>query len=113
MVRPHTHARTHTHTCAHIHTHTHQDEAMLSLRLMYELNALPLAYQITSLAGNTLSRTLHGGRAERNELLLLHAFTAKNYICPDKAPYGKKGHVTHEVSLLMSCDPTAMLCDPG
>ena len=74
---------------------------MLSLKLMYELNALALAYQITCLAGNTLSRTLHGGRAERNELLLLHAFTAKNYICPDKAPYGKKSHVTHEV---MSCD---------
>ena len=50
---------------------------MLSLQLMYELNVLPLAYQITCLAGKVFSRTLMGGRAERNEFLLLHAFTAK------------------------------------
>jgi DNA polymerase alpha subunit A len=64
-------------------------DAADTLQCICELNALPLALQITQVAGNVMSRTLLGGRAERNDFLLLHAFHEKDYIVPDKQPYGK------------------------
>lgn len=54
------------------------------LKIMCELNVLPLALQITNICGNLMSRTLQGGRSERNEFLLLHAFDEQDYIVPDK-----------------------------
>lgn len=65
-------------------------EASYILAIVMELNILPLALQITNIAGNTLSRTLSAGRAERNEFLLLHAFHNKDYITPDKRAVKKK-----------------------
>ncbi|KAK7499236.1 hypothetical protein BaRGS_00009496, partial [Batillaria attramentaria] len=47
------------------------------LRILYELNG----------------RTLMGGRSERNEYLLLHAFREKGFICPDKEYRQKNKHV--------------------
>uniref|UniRef100_A0A673AYZ4 DNA polymerase n=1 Tax=Sphaeramia orbicularis TaxID=375764 RepID=A0A673AYZ4_9TELE len=64
-------------------------DAKLILQIMCELNVLPLALQITNIAGNVMSRTLMGGRAERNEFLLLHAFHEKSYIVPDKPSFKK------------------------
>ena len=54
------------------------------MRICNDLQCLQLAYQITCIAGNVLSRTLVGGRSERNEYLLLHAFYDKDFILPEK-----------------------------
>ena len=64
-------------------------DATYTLRIAAELNALPLAAQISNVCGNVLSRTLAGGRSERNEYLLLHAFTERGFIVPDKV-YSKR-----------------------
>ncbi|XP_060232727.1 DNA polymerase alpha catalytic subunit [Meriones unguiculatus] len=64
-------------------------DARFILQIMCELNVLPLALQITNIAGNIMSRTLMGGRSERNEFLLLHAFYENNYIVPDKQIFKK------------------------
>ncbi|XP_051464203.1 DNA polymerase alpha catalytic subunit isoform X2 [Apus apus] len=64
-------------------------DAKFILQIMCELNVLPLALQITNISGNVMSRTMMGGRSERNEFLLLHAFNEKDYIVPDKQVFKK------------------------
>ncbi|KAJ7574363.1 hypothetical protein C8J56DRAFT_839134 [Mycena floridula] len=60
-----------------------------------KVQILPLTKQLTNLAGNSWNKTLNGGRAERNEYILLHEFHRLKYICPDKA-WGKKYAVKAE-----------------
>ncbi|KAH8271225.1 hypothetical protein KR018_001622, partial [Drosophila ironensis] len=84
---------------------TMQDNSYL-LRLMCELNIMPLALQITNICGNTMTRTLQGGRSERNEFLLLHAFHEKNYIVPDKKAPTRRGAVDPEATMLAGGDAT-------
>mmetsp|Transcript_38559 Transcript_38559/g.28434 ORF Transcript_38559/g.28434 Transcript_38559/m.28434 type:complete len:94 (+) Transcript_38559:2958-3239(+) len=65
--------------------HTEKD-AFLTFQLLLHLNVIPLTKQLTNIAGNLWFRSLQNARAERNEMLLMHEFRAKKFICPDKKP---------------------------
>lgn len=93
---------------------TMQDTAYI-LKMMYELNVIPLALQITNIAGNTMSKTLLGGRSERNEYLLLHAFTEKDYIVPDKSGKDEMWEAKQQQSTSSKKKPTysgGLVLDP-
>lgn len=60
----------------------------LILKLVDNLQIIPLSLQLTNLAGNGWRQTLQGSRAIRNEYILLHEFTKLKYIVPD--PYMKQ-----------------------
>ena len=64
-------------------------DAHYQMAIAARVQILPLTKQLTNLAGNSWNKTLNGGRAERNEYILLHEFHRLKYICPDKT-WGKK-----------------------
>ncbi|KAF8624027.1 hypothetical protein AX17_007233 [Amanita inopinata Kibby_2008] len=64
-------------------------DAHFQMAIAAKVQILPLTKQLTNLAGNAWNKTLNGGRAERNEYILLHEFHRLKYICPDKV-WGKK-----------------------
>jgi DNA polymerase alpha subunit A len=70
-------------------SHTETD-TYLTFRLMLHLNILPLTKQLTTIAGNLWFRSLQNARAERNEMLLLHEFRARKFLCPDKKSFNAK-----------------------
>ena len=59
-------------------------DSFFQMALASKVQLLALTKQLTNLAGHAWSRTLNGGRAERNEYILLHEFHKKKYLCPDK-----------------------------
>lgn len=65
-------------------------DAYFHMALAHKVQLLALTKQLTNLAGNAWSRTLNGGRSERNEYILLHEFHRKKYICPDKYAWERK-----------------------
>ncbi|KAL7410542.1 hypothetical protein BDY24DRAFT_399400 [Mrakia frigida] len=58
-------------------------DTFFQMAIASKVQILPLTKQLTTLAGNAWNRTLNGGRAERNEYILLHEFHRLKYICPD------------------------------
>ncbi|KAF9244111.1 hypothetical protein BU15DRAFT_86076 [Melanogaster broomeanus] len=64
-------------------------DAHYQMAIASKVQILPLTRQLTNLAGNAWNKTLNGGRAERNEYILLHEFHRLKYVCPDKT-FGKK-----------------------
>ncbi len=63
------------------------------------MQILPLTKQLTNLAGNSWNKTLNGGRAERNEYILLHDFHRQKYICPDKISAWEKKQIQQAAEL--------------
>ena len=64
-----------------------ENDAFLSLQMMFKMMVLPLTKQLTNLAGNLWTKSLQGKRAERIEYLLLHEFHKLKYLKPDKETF--------------------------
>ena len=75
------------------------NDAMLSFSLACHLLIIPLTHQITSICGNLWSKTMQSNRAGRIEFLLLHEFTARNFIVPDKGNVNTFGTDAERLSL--------------
>ena len=77
--------------------HTEND-AWLTLKIMFNLEMLPLTRQITNLVGNLWRRTLTAGRAQRIEYMLCHEFHRLKYVLPDKESFSAKSKLDKKAS---------------
>lgn len=68
-------------------------DSYFQMALASKVQLLPLTKQLCNLAGNSWGKTLNGGRAERNEYILLHEFHRQKYICPDKVSKWQKAAI--------------------
>ncbi|WOO77500.1 DNA polymerase alpha catalytic subunit [Vanrija pseudolonga] len=71
-------------------------DAYFQMAIASRVQLLPLTKQLTSLAGNSWNLTLNGGRAVRNEFILLHEFHRLKYVCPDKMFNKQKIKIVNE-----------------
>lgn len=67
-------------------------DTWIVMAIVAKLQVLALTKQLTNIAGNSWNRTLNGGRAERNEYILLHDFYDKKYVLPDKITGRERMH---------------------
>lgn len=79
-------------------------DTLLSVRLAWRLQVLPLTRQLSNLAGNLWANSLLNKRAERNEWLLVHEFKRLKYIVPDKSFGSKAGAGGKQVSAIAAFD---------
>ncbi|KAK0553775.1 DNA-directed DNA polymerase alpha catalytic subunit pol1 [Tilletia horrida] len=73
-------------------------DSYFQMALTAKVQILPLTKQLTNLAGNSWQRTLNGGRAERNEYILLHEFHRQKFICPDKISMTEKRNAKNKAA---------------
>ncbi|SYW86257.1 related to POL1 - DNA-directed DNA polymerase alpha, 180 KD subunit [Ustilago bromivora] len=74
-------------------------DTFFQMAIAAKVQILPLTKQLTNLAGNSWNKTLNGGRAERNEYILLHDFHRQKYICPDKISAWEKKQIQQAAEL--------------
>lgn len=74
-------------------------DTFFQMAIAAKVQILPLTKQLTNLAGNSWNKTLNGGRAERNEYILLHDFHRQKYICPDKISTWEKKQIQQAAEL--------------